>query len=133
MTSWHSDVGSSNGEQWYEIQVSVPWVVTGVSSAKDAISIAATEVRRRAESTDARSSRVHSQFIACPACGFETSAVLCTTDFAMVVLTVVVEMSAKSQEESGRVAKRELGVRMKDVPLTVLNTRLVGDVDEIRR
>jgi uncharacterized protein (UPF0212 family) len=57
-------------------------------------------------------------------------AALCTTDFAMVVLTVIVEMSVKSHEESERIAKRELGVRMQDIPLTVLKTRLVDEADE---
>ncbi|ERG93858.1 MAG: hypothetical protein J07HQW2_00292 [Haloquadratum walsbyi J07HQW2] len=57
-------------------------------------------------------------------------AALCTTDFALIVLTVTVEMSAKSHAESERVAKRELGVRMKDIPLTVLETKPVDEVDE---
>jgi hypothetical protein len=39
-------------------------------------------------------------------------------------------MSAESHEESERVAKRELGVRMKDIPLTVLETRPVDEADE---
>jgi uncharacterized protein (UPF0212 family) len=57
-------------------------------------------------------------------------AALCTTDFALVVLTVIVEMSARSREESERIAKRELGVRMEDIPLTVLEARPVGETDE---
>jgi uncharacterized protein (UPF0212 family) len=57
-------------------------------------------------------------------------AALCTTDYALVVLTVIVEMLAESHEESERIAKRELGVRMEDIPLTVLETRPVDEADE---
>ena len=130
MTSWHSDVELGDDEQWYEIQISVPWVVAGASSVQDAINIAVAEVGKRTKSTEARSSEIVVQDVVCPACGHEMEAALCTTDFALVVLTVIVEMSAETHDESERVAKRELGVRMKDIPLTVLETRLVDGAEE---
>jgi len=130
MTSWGSANETSDDEQWYEIQLSVPWVVAGAKSVQDAINIAVAEVGKRTKSTKARSSEILVQDVVCPSCGYEMEAALCTTDFAMVVLTVIVEMSVKSHEESERIAKRELGVRMQDIPLTVLKTRLVDEADE---
>lgn len=130
MTSWRSDDEMSIDEQWYEIQLSVPWVVAGAKSVQDAINIAVAEVGTRTKSTEARSSEILVQDVVCPSCGYEMEAALCTTDFALVVLTVIVEMLAESHEESERVAKRELGVRMKDIPLTVLETRPVDEADE---
>jgi uncharacterized protein (UPF0212 family) len=130
MTSWRSDVESGDDEQWYEVELSVPWVVAGAKSVQDAISIAVAEVGKRTKSTEARSSEILVQDVACPSCGYEMEAALCTTDFAMVVLTVIVEMPAESLEESERVAKRELGVRMEDIPLTVLETRPIDEADE---
>jgi len=130
MTSGGSANKTSDDEQWHEIQLSVPWVVAGAKSVQDAISIAVAEVGKRTKSTKARSSEILVQDVVCPSCGYEMEAALCTTDFAMVVLTVIVEMSVKSHEESERIAKRELGVRMQDIPLTVLKTRLVDEADE---
>ncbi len=130
MTSWSSDDEMGDGEQWYEVQLSIPWVVPGVKSVQDAINIAVAQVGERTNSTEARSSEILVQDVGCPSCGYEMEAALCTTDFALVVLTVIVEMFAESHEESERVAKRELGVRMKDIPLTVLETRPVDEADE---
>ena len=97
---------------------------------QDVINIAVAEVGTRTKSTEARSSEILVQDVGCPSCGYEMEAALCTTDFALVVLTVIVEMSARSREESERIAKRELGVRMKDIPLTVLEARPVDEADE---
>jgi len=130
MTSWRSDDETGDDEQWYEVQLSVPWVVPGVKSVQDAINIAVAQVGERTKSTEARSSEILVQDVGCPSCGYEMEAALCTTDFALVVLTVIVEMSARSREESERIAKRELGVRMKDIPLTVLEARPVDEADE---
>jgi uncharacterized protein (UPF0212 family) len=130
MTSWRNDDGAGDGEEWYEIQLSVPWIVAGASGVQDAINIAVAEVGKRTKSTKARSAEIIVQDVACPSCGYEMEAALCTTDFALVVLTVIVEMPAGSLEESDRIAKRELGVRMKDIPLTVLETRAVDEADE---
>jgi uncharacterized protein (UPF0212 family) len=130
MTSWRSDDETGDDEQWYEVQLSVPWVVPGVKSVQDAINIAVAQVGERTKSTEARSSEILVQDVGCPSCGYEMEAALCTTDFALVVLTVIVEMSARSREESERIAKRELGVRMKDIPLTVLEARPAGEADE---
>jgi uncharacterized protein (UPF0212 family) len=127
--TWSSD-SEGRSEDWYEIQISVPWVVAGADSVQDAINIAVAEVGKRTTSTKARSSEIIVQDVQCPACGHEIEAALCTTDFAMVVLTVIVEMPADSLEESERVAKRELGVRMQDIPLTVLETRPADGEDE---
>lgn len=130
MTSWRSDDETGDDKQWYEVELSIPWVVAGAKSVQDAISIAVAEVGKRTKSTETRSSEILVQDVACPSCGYEMEAALCTTDFAMVVLTVIVEMPAESPEESERVAKRELGVRMEDIPLTVLETRPVDEADE---
>jgi len=119
MTAW----GSGDDGTWFEVQISVPWVVAGTTGVQDAINIAVSEVGKRVNKTSARNSEIVVQDVACPSCGYEYEAALSTTDFALVVLTVIAEFPADSAEESSRVAKRELGVRMKDIPLTVLGAR----------
>ncbi|WP_254824943.1 DUF555 domain-containing protein [Haloglomus halophilum] len=126
-----SSDGSAADDSWFEVRVSVPWVVAGAGGVQDAINISVAEVGRRVNATSARSSEIIVQEVACPSCGYEMDAALCTTDFALVVLTVVVEIAARSDEESKRVTKRELGVRMKDIPLTVLGTKSVDESAEI--
>ncbi|QLC35640.1 DUF555 domain-containing protein (plasmid) [Halarchaeum sp. CBA1220] len=119
MTTW----GNGDEGTWFEVQISVPWVVAGTTGVQDAINIAVSEVGKRVNQTSARYSEIVVQDVACPSCGYEYEAALSTTDFALVVLTVVAQFPGESGEESSRVAKRELGQRMKDIPLTVLGVR----------
>lgn len=126
VTAW----GSGDDESWFEVHVSVPWVVAGTTGVQNAINIAVSEVGKRVEQSAARYSNIIVQDVACPSCGHEYEAALSTTDFALVVLTVEAEYPAGSVDESVRVAKRELGVRMKDVPLTVLRARRARSVSE---
>lgn len=119
MTAW----GNGDDGTWFEVQISVPWVVAGTTGVQDAINIAVSEVGKRVNQTSARNSEIVVQDVACPSCGYEYEAALSTTDFALVVLTVIAQFPAESAEESSRVAKRELGQRMKDIPLTVLGAR----------
>jgi uncharacterized protein (UPF0212 family) len=119
MTTWTS----GDDETWFEVQISVPWVVAGTTGVQNAINIAVSEVGKRVNQTSARYSEIVVQDVACPSCGYEYEAALSTVDFALVVLTVMAQFPASSAEESSRVAKRELGVRMKDIPLTVLRAR----------
>jgi uncharacterized protein (UPF0212 family) len=121
MTAW----GNGDGGTWFEVQISVPWVVAGTTGVQDVINIAVSEVDKRVNQSSARNSEIVVQDVACPSCGYAYEAALSTTDFALVVLTVIAEFPAESAEESSRVAKRELGVRMKDIPLTVLGARRV--------
>jgi uncharacterized protein (UPF0212 family) len=115
--------GHGEEETWFEVQLSVPWVVAGTTGVQDVINIAVSEVGKRVNQTSARYSEIVVQDVACPSCGYEYEAALSTTDFALVVVTVLAEFEASSAEESSRIAKRELGVRMKDIPLTVLGVR----------
>ncbi|WP_251344555.1 DUF555 domain-containing protein [Haloplanus halophilus] len=119
MTAW----GNGDGGTWFEVQISVPWVVAGTTGVQDVINIAVSEVGKRVNQSSARNSEIVVQDVACPSCGYAYEAALSTTDFALVVLTVIAEFPAESAEESSRVAKLELGVRMKDIPLTVLGAR----------
>lgn len=114
-------------DTWFQVQLSIPWVVPGAPGVQDAINIAVAEVGRRASASKARSSDITVQNVACPGCGHEMEAALCTTRYAMVVLDVLVEIEAESAQQSGRIAKRELGKRMKDIPLTVVDVIALDD------
>lgn len=122
--------GHGEEETWFEVQLSVPWVVAGTTGVQDVINIAVSEVGKRVNQTSARYSEIVVQDVACPSCGYEYEAALSTTDFALVVLTVLAQFEASSAEESSRIAKRELGVRMKDIPLTVLGVRRTSSAVE---
>ncbi|MFC7230088.1 DUF555 domain-containing protein (plasmid) [Salinirubellus salinus] len=122
--------GHGEEETWFEVQLSVPWVVAGTTGVQDVINIAVSEVGKRVNQTSARYSEIVVQDVACPSCGYEYEAALSTTDFALVVVTVLAQFEASSAEESSRIAKRELGVRMKDIPLTVLGVRRASSAVE---
>ncbi|TKX37060.1 DUF555 domain-containing protein [Halorubrum sp. CGM5_25_10-8B] len=125
--------GHGEEETWFEVQLSVPWVVAGTTGVQDVINIAVSEVGKRVNQTSARYSEIVVQDVACPSCGYEYEAALSTTDFALVVLTVLAQFQASSTEGASRIAKRELGVRMKDIPLTVLGVRRATPTPESKK
>ncbi|MFC7142595.1 DUF555 domain-containing protein [Halosimplex aquaticum] len=111
---------AASSKDWYQVRLTVPWVVPGAPGVQDAINISVAEVGKRASASNVRSCDIEVQDLACPGCGYEMEAALCTTGYGMVVLDVTVEVTARSLEDSRTVAKRELGSRMKDIPLTVI-------------
>ena len=123
-----TDVARS--EDWYQVRLTLPWVVPGAPGVQDAINIAVAEVGRRADASAVRSADISVQDVACPSCSWEMEAVLCTHGYAMVVLDITVEIEANSVEESTTLVKRELGSRMKDIPLTVVDSIPVDDIED---
>jgi uncharacterized protein (UPF0212 family) len=123
-----TDVAQSEG--WYQVRLTLPWVVPGAPGVQDAINIAVAEVGRRADASAVRSADISVQDVACPSCSWEMEAVLCTHGYAMVVLDITVEIEASSVDESTTLVKRELGSRMKDIPLTVVDSIPVDDIKD---
>lgn len=126
----HTAPGSDAG--WYEVQLTVPWPVANVETAQDAINVAVAEVGRRAQRTDIRSSDITVRDVACPSCGHRMEAALCAAEYALVVLEVTVEVKADSLEKSGKIAKRELGKHIENIPFSVVDTRPIGDETDQR-
>ncbi|MFC7029353.1 DUF555 domain-containing protein [Halomicroarcula sp. GCM10025710] len=121
---------ATHAEDWYQVRLTLPWVVPGAPGVQDAINIAVAEVGRRADASAVHSADISVQDVACPSCGWEMEAVLCTHGYAMVVLDITVEIEASSVDESTTLVKRELGSRMKDIPLTVLDSIAVDDIED---
>jgi len=120
----------ARSEDWYQVRLTLPWVVPGAPGVQDAINIAVAEVGRRADASAVRSPNISVQDVACPSCSWEMEAVLCTHGYAMVVLDITVEIEASSVDESTTLVKRELGSRMKDIPLTVVDSIPVNDLED---
>lgn len=121
---------TTQSEDWYQVRLTLPWVVPGAPGVQDAINIAVAEVGRRADASAVRSADISVQDVACPSCSWEMEAVLCTHGYAMVVLDITVEIAAGSVEESTTLVKRELGSRMKDIPLTVIDAIPIDDIGD---
>ncbi|MFC7195464.1 DUF555 domain-containing protein [Halosimplex aquaticum] len=97
---------AASSKDWYQVRLTVPWVVPGAPGVQDAINISVAEVGKRASASNVRSCDIEVQDLACPGCGYEMEAALCTTGYGMVVLDVTVEVTARSLEDSRTVAKR---------------------------
>ena len=118
---------ATGSKEWYRVRLTLPWVVPGAPGVQDAINISVAEVGKRVSASKARSCDIEVQDLSCPECGHHMEASLCTPGYGMVVLDVTVEVTARSLEHSRKVAKRELGSRMKDIPLTVIDAAPVGN------
>lgn len=106
--------------EWYEVTLSVPWIVKGVDGPQDAINIAVAEVGDRTQEADhTRYVNLDIQTVGCvgQSCDATTDAVLLVADMALVGLRIEAVVRAKSPDHSEQVACRELGKHLGDMPL----------------
>ncbi|MFC7252013.1 DUF555 domain-containing protein [Halomicroarcula sp. GCM10025324] len=58
---------ATHAEDWYQVRLTLPWVVPGAPGVQDAINIAVAEVGRRADASAVHSADISVQDVACPA------------------------------------------------------------------
>lgn len=118
---------SSGGrpEDWYEVTFSLPWIVKKVDSGQDAINIAVSEVGKRVTpaTRPIRKIDISVQEIRCGDCETTTDALLLVSKTALVGLLLTMEAQGSTPEEAERVARREVGTRLEETPLTTVTSR----------
>ena len=95
---------------WYEVTLSVPWIVHNVESPQDAINIAVAELGKRVVKIDVQSAT-------CGSCGSEMTVATVVSGQALVGLLLTVDVRAPSAGEATRVAQREIGPYVPKTPL----------------
>jgi uncharacterized protein (UPF0212 family) len=104
---------------WYEITLSVPWIVHNVESPQDAINIAVAELGKRVAKTGGRiqNADIDVQSATCGSCGSEMTVATVVSGQALVGLLLTVDVRAPSAGEATRVAQREIGPHVPKTPL----------------
>jgi hypothetical protein len=128
-SEWVDDgSGSSSGsrpEDWYEVSFSLPWIVKQVESGQDAINIAVSEVGKRVTpaSPPIRNIDISVQEIRCGDCESTTDALLLVSKTALVGLLLTMEVQGATPEKAERIARKEIGTRLEEIPLTTVSRR----------
>ena len=104
---------------WYEVTLSVPWIVHNVESPQDAINIAVAELGKRVAKTGGRiqDADIDVQSVTCGSCGSEMTVATVVSGQALVGLLLTVDVRAPSAGEATRVAQREIGPYVPKTPL----------------
>jgi uncharacterized protein len=106
----------------FKVIVEAAWVVRDVKSVDDAMSVAISEAGKRLNPRmDYVDVEVGSTF--CPFCGepFDSVFVVANTGIVGLLLTMKV-FNAENKEHAERIAKKEIGKALKDIPLKILET-----------
>ena len=114
--------GGSPGGEWYEVRFSIPWIVKKVDSGQDAINIAVSEVGKRITPAKdpIREIDISVQQIRCADCETSTDALLMVSKTGLVGLLLTMEAKGTTYEEAITVAKREIGPKLPEIPLTAV-------------
>ena len=97
-----------------------------VRSTDDAVSVAISEAGKRLNPKH-RYVEVALGSLACSACGAEHDAVLVVAGWALVGLTLELTVfNAQSSEHAGRIAKKEVGKALGDIPLRIHSAEPLG-------
>lgn len=104
----------------YKVVLEAAWIVRDVESVDDAMSVAISEAGKRLNPRmDYVEVEVGSTF--CPYCGepFDSVFVVANTGVVGLLLEMKV-FNAESKEHAERIAKKEIGKALKDIPLKVV-------------
>jgi len=114
----------------YKVVLEAAWIVKDVQSVDDAMSVAISEAGKRLNpKMDYVEVEVGTTF--CPFCGepFDSVFVVANTGIVGLLLEMKV-FNAESKEHAERIAKKEIGRALKDVPLKVGETSELGPEDK---
>ncbi|MEM2324984.1 MAG: DUF555 domain-containing protein [Archaeoglobaceae archaeon] len=96
------------------------WIVKKVRSVEDAINIAIAEAGKKL-SPDLSFVRISVGTVECPKCGEAFKSALLVSNTALVGLAFEMKVfNAQSREHAERIAKAEIGKRMPNIPLEVV-------------
>lgn len=102
------------------VAVQAGWIVKRVDSVEDAINIAIAEAGKKL-APDLSFVRIDVGSVECPKCGEQFKSALLVSRTALVGLVFEMKVfNAQSKEHAMRIARSELGKRMPNIPLEVL-------------
>lgn len=107
----------------YLVAMEAAWLVRDVEEVDDAIGVAVSEAGRRLNEQDLDYVEVGVGATPCPACGEPFDSVYVAADTALVGLQLEMKVfNVESQQHGRRVAKKEVGGALRDVPLKVIDS-----------
>ncbi|MFB6119001.1 DUF555 domain-containing protein [Halosegnis sp.] len=107
----------------YLVAMEAAWLVRDVEEVDDAIGVAVSEAGKRLNQQDMDYVEVGVGATPCPACGEPFDSVFVAADTALVGLQLEMKVfNVESTQHARRVAKKEVGGALRDVPLKVIDT-----------
>jgi uncharacterized protein (UPF0212 family) len=116
----------------YAVALEAAWLVRDVSAVDDAIGVAVSEAGKRLNSAGKSYVDVSVGATSCPACGEAFEAAFVTAETALVGLILELDIfNAESTDHATRIAKKEIGGALRQVPLAVLAVEAVEESDTV--
>jgi hypothetical protein len=115
----------------YLVAMEAAWLVRDVEAVDDAIGVAVSEAGKRLNQQDMDYVEVGVGATPCPACGEPFDSVFVAADTALVGLMMEMKVfNVESVQHAQRVAKKEIGGALRDVPLKVIDTAEIAGQDD---
>ncbi len=110
----------------YYVILEAGWIVKDVKTVEDAMNVAVAEAGKRLN-PDKSYVEVAVGTTPCPVCGEHFDSVFLAGNIALVGLLLEIKVyNAENEEHAKRIAKKEIGEALKDIPLKVI------EVEEIK-
>ncbi|WP_435194334.1 DUF555 domain-containing protein [Natronomonas sp. EA1] len=107
----------------YVVAMEAAWLVRDVEEVDDAIGVAVSEAGKRLNQKDMDYVEVGVGATHCPACAEPFDSVFVAADTALVGLQMEMKVfNVESDQHARRVAKKEIGGALRDVPLKVIDS-----------
>lgn len=107
----------------YLVGMEAAWLVRDVEASDDAIGVAVSEAGKRLNEKDLDYVEVNVGQTTCPACAEPLDAAFVAADTALVGLLLEMKVfNVDGDEHARRVAKKEVGGALRDVPLKVIHS-----------
>ncbi len=111
----------------YVITMESAWIINDVRSLDDAISIAIGEAGKRLNPT-AKYVEIETGLMGCPYCDESLNCALVVANTGLVGLVLEMKVfKAESDEHAQRIAKSVVGKALRDIPLTIMETRVIAE------
>lgn len=107
----------------YRVIMEAAWLVRDVATVDDAIGVAVSEAGSRLNQAGLEYVDVEVGVTGCPVCEEPFDSAFLAAETAIVGLMLDMDVfNAESEEHANRIAKREVGEALRNVPLTVVDT-----------
>lgn len=107
----------------YTVVLEAAWLVRDVDDIDDALGVAVSEAGRRLNKASMQYVDVDVGVTGCPACGEPFDSAFIAAETALVGLALEMNVyGTEGREHASRIAKKEIGNALRDVPLSVVDT-----------
>lgn len=106
----------------YTVVLEAAWLVRDVDDIDDAIGVAVSEAGRRLNQAEMKYVEVDVGVTGCPACGEPFDSAFVAADTALVGLALEIDVfNTDGEDHARRIAKKEIGSALTDVPLSIVD------------